>query len=56
MAARFHPLSVTAVQRETPYAVVVTFDVPGELAQAYRFTQGQFLTLRTEIDGEEVRR
>ena len=56
MAARFHPLPVAAVQKETPYAVVVTFDVPGELAQAYRFTQGQFLTLRGEIDGEEVRR
>lgn len=56
MAARFHPLPVAAIQKETPYAVVVTFDVPGELAQAYRFTQGQFLTLRTRIDGAEVRR
>ncbi|MGH8698459.1 MAG: FAD-binding oxidoreductase, partial [Burkholderiales bacterium] len=56
MAARFHPLPVVAVRKETPYAVVVTFEVPGQLAQAYRFTQGQFLTLRTRIDGEEVRR
>jgi ring-1,2-phenylacetyl-CoA epoxidase subunit PaaE len=56
MAARFHRLAVADVQKETPYAVVVTFDVPGELADKYRFTQGQFLTLRTDIDGEEVRR
>jgi ring-1,2-phenylacetyl-CoA epoxidase subunit PaaE len=56
MAARFHRLTVADVRRETPYAVVVTFDVPGNLAGEYRFTQGQFLTLRTAIDGEEVRR
>jgi ring-1,2-phenylacetyl-CoA epoxidase subunit PaaE len=56
MAARFHGLAVADVRRETQYAVVVTFDVPGELADAYCFTQGQFLTLRAQLDGEEVRR
>jgi len=55
-APRFHRLAVADVQRETPYAVVVTFDVPDDLAAAYRFTQGQFLTLRADLDGEEVRR
>jgi ring-1,2-phenylacetyl-CoA epoxidase subunit PaaE len=34
----------------------VTFDVPPELRDRFRFTQGQFLTLRAEIDGEDVRR
>lgn len=56
MAPRFHPLRLAGLRQETPYAVVLTFDVPAELADAYRFTQGQFLTLRTRIDGEEVRR
>ncbi len=56
MAARFHPLTIAGVRRETPYAVVLTFEVPAKLAGAYRFTQGQFLTLRAEIDGAEVRR
>lgn len=56
MAPRFHPLKLAAVRRETAYAVVLTFDVPAELVDAYRFTQGQFLTLRTRLDGEEVRR
>jgi len=55
-APRFHRLTVADVRAETPYAVVVTFGVPEELAGRYRFTQGQFLTLRAEIDGEEVRR
>jgi ring-1,2-phenylacetyl-CoA epoxidase subunit PaaE len=56
MASRFHPLRIASVRRETPYAVVLTFEVPAKLADAYRFTQGQFLTLRARIDGEEVRR
>ena len=56
MAPRFHPLKLAGVRKETAYAVVLTFDVPAELADAYRFTQGQFLTLRTRLDGEEVRR
>jgi ring-1,2-phenylacetyl-CoA epoxidase subunit PaaE len=56
MAARFHRLAVAEVRKETPYAVVVTFAVPEALAGEYRFTQGQFLTLRATIDGEEVRR
>ncbi len=53
---RFHRLTVADVRKETEYAVVVRFDVPAELADRYRFTQGQFVTLRTAIDGEEVRR
>ena len=52
----FHPLRVGDVERLTPDAVAVTFEVPDELREAYAFTAGQHLTLRTTIDGEEVRR
>jgi ring-1,2-phenylacetyl-CoA epoxidase subunit PaaE len=55
-APRFHPLVITSVRRETPYAVMVTFDVPPRLADPYRYIQGQFVTLRAQIEGEEVRR
>src|SRR5262245_19395911 len=55
-APRFHRLTIADRRRETPYAVVVTFDVPPDLAEHYRFTQGQFLTLRADVDGAEVRR
>lgn len=34
----------------------ITFDVPNEWSEDFRFTQGQYLTLRTSINGEEVRR
>ncbi|MGR8920340.1 MAG: 1,2-phenylacetyl-CoA epoxidase subunit PaaE [Gammaproteobacteria bacterium] len=54
--AGFNPLSVAEVRRETEDAVCVSFDVPPELADAYRFRQGQYLTLRRTIDGEELRR
>jgi len=53
---QFHPLKVAAVEPETESAVCVTFDLPAELTEAYRFVQGQHLTLRTELDGEDLRR
>ncbi len=52
----FHPLKVKEVKRETADTVSVAFDVPKDLKQAYAFEAGQYLTLRTQIEGEEVRR
>ncbi len=52
----FHPLRVAELERLTSEAVAVTFEVPSDLADDYGFTPGQHLTLRTEVDGEEVRR
>jgi len=52
----FHPLKVRAVRPETDEAMVVSFDIPPELADDFRFTQGQYLTLRRLIAGEDVRR
>ncbi|MCC7245974.1 MAG: phenylacetate-CoA oxygenase/reductase subunit PaaK [Saprospiraceae bacterium] len=56
MARGFHPLSVRSIHRETPDAVSVVFDVPEHLTETFRFTQGQYLTLRTQIDGQDLRR
>ena len=53
---RFHALTATEVRRETPDAVSVALTVPPELREAFRFTPGQYLTLRHVIGGEEVRR
>jgi ring-1,2-phenylacetyl-CoA epoxidase subunit PaaE len=53
---RFHRLAVSDLRRETPDAVSLTFAIPKELEQDYRFSPGQYLTLRTTMDGEEVRR
>ena len=37
-------------------ALIVGFDVPEALRDTFAFTQGQYLTLRTEVDGEDLRR
>lgn len=52
----FHSLTVSDLRRETRDSVSLAFDIPADLAAAYQFKQGQYLTLRTHIDGEEVRR
>jgi len=52
----FHPLRIKDVVRETKDAVSISFDVSDELKDAYRFTQGQHLTLKEKLEGEEVRR
>ncbi|GAB3480292.1 1,2-phenylacetyl-CoA epoxidase subunit PaaE [Marinomonas epiphytica] len=54
--SQFHSLSVSDLRRETRDSVSLAFDIPTELAELYRFKQGQYLTLKTHIDGEEVRR
>ena len=56
LAPRFHRLAVKDLRRETRDAVSLTFAIPDELKDDYRFLPGQYLTLRTTMDGEEVRR
>ncbi len=53
---QFHSLKIREVRPETREAVSIAFDVPQELSDAFRFTQGQHLIVRTHMDGEEVRR
>jgi ring-1,2-phenylacetyl-CoA epoxidase subunit PaaE len=55
-APRFHRLTVDDLRRESVDAVSMTFAIPHHLADDYRFAPGQYLTLRTTLDGEEVRR
>jgi len=54
--AGFHDLEVAEVTRETEDAVSIRLSVPESLAQDFQFLPGQYLTLRTTIDGEDVRR
>jgi ring-1,2-phenylacetyl-CoA epoxidase subunit PaaE len=54
--AVFHPLTVAAIEPLTDDAVAITFDVPEELREDYAFTQGQHITVRTELAGDDVRR
>ncbi|MEN7531276.1 1,2-phenylacetyl-CoA epoxidase subunit PaaE [Cupriavidus sp. DL-D2] len=56
MTPHFHPLRVAQVRPETSDTVSIAFAVPTELRDAYRFTQGQFLTLKAQVEGKDVRR
>lgn len=56
MSTLFHPLRVRAITPDTEEAVIVSFDVPPELREVFGFIQGQYLTLRTQIDGQDLRR
>ena len=56
MATHFHPLTIADIRKETSDCVSIAFQVPDELKHSYVFKQGQNLTLRTVMNGEEVRR
>lgn len=52
----FFSLPVKAVTRITPSAVSVLFDVPAELEEKFKFIPGQYIDIKKELNGEELRR
>lgn len=54
--ADFHRLTISKIERQTPSAVAIAFDVPDALKQEFTFIPGQYITVRTEVDGKEIRR
>ncbi|MGI4874863.1 MAG: 1,2-phenylacetyl-CoA epoxidase subunit PaaE [Janthinobacterium lividum] len=54
--SRFHNLLISNITRETPDCVSVALAVPDELREAFRYTPGQYLTVRRHHGGEELRR
>jgi ring-1,2-phenylacetyl-CoA epoxidase subunit PaaE len=54
--SKFHEVKVASIRQETRDALVVTFDVPAALADQFHYIQGQHLTLRVQINGEDIRR
>ena len=53
---QFYSLRVKEVRPETNDAVTVFFTVPEDLASHFEYKQGQYLTLRFHLNGQEVRR
>ncbi len=56
MSVHFHPLVVKEVRKETADCVSVAFEIPENLKSSFQFLAGQSLTMRTTLNGEEVRR
>lgn len=56
MAVHFHHLTINQIKKETADCVSVSFDVPENLQEIFQFKEGQNITLRTVLNGEELRR
>ena len=54
--AKFHNIRVQDIYKETRDCSVITFQIPNELVSEFKYKQGQHLTLKTIIDGQDVRR
>lgn len=54
--ARFHTLTVSEVRRETADCVSIVFTIPETTKNEFKYLQGQYLTLKLIVDGEELRR
>ncbi|MDN3493837.1 FAD-binding oxidoreductase [Winogradskyella bathintestinalis] len=54
--AEFYNVKVKDIYKETDDTSVITFKIPSDLNEAFKFRQGQHLTLKADIDGEDVRR
>lgn len=54
--ATFHKIKVKDIYKETDDCSVITFDIPSEISDEFKFRQGQHLTLKADIDGKDTRR
>ena len=56
MTPKFHTLKINDIRKETEDTVSISFDIPSDLRQLYSFESGQYLTLKADINGKDVRR
>lgn len=56
MKPTFHSLRVSDIRKETEDTVSIAFEIPSELTESYQFISGQYLTLKRDFNGEDVRR
>ncbi|RCW94104.1 2Fe-2S iron-sulfur cluster-binding protein [Winogradskyella arenosi] len=54
--AEFYKLKIKEIYKETKDTSVITFDVPQALYETFKFRQGQHLTLKADLNGQDVRR
>lgn len=52
----FHSLQVSQIDQTTEDCALISFEVPASLREAFAYKQGQYLTVKADINGEEVRR
>ncbi|MEM9050472.1 MAG: 2Fe-2S iron-sulfur cluster-binding protein [Bacteroidota bacterium] len=54
--AQFHQLKIKDIRRETNDCVSISFDIPSDLKSEFEYKQGQYITIKETINGEELRR
>ncbi|WP_299393589.1 ferredoxin--NADP reductase [uncultured Gelidibacter sp.] len=54
--SHFHNLTIKNIERITSKAVTISFEVPQDLKDTFSFQAGQYITLRSHLDGKEIRR
>ena len=53
---KFHSLEIKEIKKETNDSVSISLRIPESLKTDYQYIQGQYITFRTSINGEEIRR
>ena len=56
MSTQFYNLKIKNINKETADAISISFDIPADLQDKFSFEAGQYLTLKADINGEDVRR
>jgi ring-1,2-phenylacetyl-CoA epoxidase subunit PaaE len=56
MSLHFHPLTIKKVVHETPDCITASLNIPEDLLETFDFKEGQYITFKKMIDGEEIRR
>ncbi len=54
--SKFHALKIKDLRRETSDCVSIAFDIPEPLREEFQYKQGQYITLKMNVNGEELRR
>ena len=54
--SKFYSIRVSSVKKETQDSVSIEFDIPADLRNAFKYHAGQHVTIKKDINGEEVRR
>jgi len=54
--SQFHALTIKSIAKVTDQSVAITFDIPENLKDTFSFKAGQYITLKTTINGEDIRR
>ncbi|WP_111707149.1 ferredoxin--NADP reductase [Lutibacter citreus] len=54
--SKFHTLKIKEIKKETRNSISILFDIPKELIDTYKFIPGQYITIKTTLEGKEIRR